>query len=346
MAEKQQPSGLEVHELSDDPLECWEEVKKTQPVQEKVEPMPLDTPIYPDKVRFVVVSDTEGKTWPLRRKIPPGDVLLHCGDMSWDGDPNEIIRMNDDLGNAQDHPFKICIAGNHDLTFDPHFWWPRIGWQTCGDRWGLDVEACHEWIRKDYGCEQMHELLSEHGNANWTYLFDSATEVYGIKIYGSPWQPIFGWWAFNERRGDRILYKWDKIPADTDILMTHGPPLGFCDETRGKDRAGCAELLTTIQKRVKPKYHCFGHIHEAYGQMTDGQTTFINAATCNLDRKPDNPPVIFDMPLPPGKTKEEYVEEKKKADVLKKEAWEKTKQERRKKWAEQRAAGTYRCYTH
>ena len=26
--------------------------------------------------------------------------------------------------------------------------------------------------------------------------------------------------------------------------------------------AGCAELLRTIQKRVQPKYHLFGHIHE------------------------------------------------------------------------------------
>ena len=28
------------------------------------------------------------------------------------------------------------------------------------------------------------------------------------------------------------------------------------------NRAGCVELLSTIQKRVKPKYHLFGHIHE------------------------------------------------------------------------------------
>ena len=27
-------------------------------------------------------------------------------------------------------------------------------------------------------------------------------------------------------------------------------------------RAGCVELLSTIQHRVKPKYHLFGHIHE------------------------------------------------------------------------------------
>ena len=27
-------------------------------------------------------------------------------------------------------------------------------------------------------------------------------------------------------------------------------------------RAGCVDLLQTVQNRVKPKYHVFGHIHE------------------------------------------------------------------------------------
>lgn len=37
---------------------------------------------------------------------------------------------------------------------------------------------------------------------------------------------------------------------------------GYKDTCSDGFRAGCAELLTTIQNRVKPKYHVFGHIHE------------------------------------------------------------------------------------
>ena len=40
------------------------------------------------------------------------------------------------------------------------------------------------------------------------------------------------------------------------ILTGHGDLCG------NKLRAGCVELLHTVQKRVRPKYHVFGHIHE------------------------------------------------------------------------------------
>ena len=52
------------------------------------------------------------------------------------------------------------------------------------------------------------------------------------------------------------------IPSDTDILVTHTPPVGHGDLCCSGVRAGCVELLTTVQNRVKPKYHVFGHIHE------------------------------------------------------------------------------------
>ncbi|MEQ2249925.1 hypothetical protein ILYODFUR_034569 [Ilyodon furcidens] len=45
--------------------------------------------------------------------------------------------------------------------------------------------------------------------------------------------------------------------------MTHGPPLGFRDWVpKELQRVGCVELLNTVQKRVRPKLHAFGGIHE------------------------------------------------------------------------------------
>ena len=43
--------------------------------------------------------------------------------------------------------------------------------------------------------------------------------------------------------------------------MTHGPPVGHGDLCKSGVRAGCVDLLATVQKRVKPKYHVFGHVH-------------------------------------------------------------------------------------
>ena len=44
-----------------------------------------------------------------------------------------------------------------------------------------------------------------------------------------------------------MMEKWNKIPEDTDILVTHGPPLGYGDLTNRNQGAGCSELLNTIR---------------------------------------------------------------------------------------------------
>jgi hypothetical protein len=49
------------------------------------------------------------------------------------------------------------------------------------------------------------------------------------------------------------------ISSDTDILMTHGPPLGVLDGGQG-----CAALRRAAI-RVEPRLNVFGHLHSAYG---------------------------------------------------------------------------------
>ena len=62
--------------------------------------------------------------------------------------------------------------------------------------------------------------------------------------------------------------------------------------------------------RVKPRLHIFGHVHEGelglgsliinfaltgYGVLTNGETVFINAATCNKKYQPVNKPLVFTL---------------------------------------------------
>lgn len=46
--------------------------------------------------------------------------------------------------------------------------------------------------------------------------------------------------------------------------MTHGPPMGILDATNRGEPVGCEHLLRAA-RRCKPRLHCFGHIHEAWG---------------------------------------------------------------------------------
>lgn len=126
------------------------------------------------------------------------------------------------------------------------------------------------------------------------YLCDTGITIEGINIWGSPITPTFFNWAFNRDRGSNIAKYWDKIPQNTDILITHGPPSGILDRTISGSNAGCGDLLKKIEL-IKPKYHLFGHIHEAYGVYETAHTTFINGSILDEDYRISNPSVSFNI---------------------------------------------------
>lgn len=284
---------IEVDKDTGNPSKAWERIRVHQRYY-RCDPFPPSTPISEDKIRFVCISDTHGKIEGSKLHMPPGDVLLHAGDFTQKGHMNEIQKFNSYLG-ALPYKVKVVIAGNHDLTFDDNI--TEASLRT----FGVQKSTVESYLR-ERGLKSVKQMLTSA-----IYLEDSLVTVCGIKIYGAPWQPVFCDWGFNLNRGEDILKKWQTIPADLDILMTHGPPVGHGDLTGGNNNVGCVELLNTVQKRVKPKFHVFGHIHEGYGVTSDGYTTFINASTCTKRYLPTNAPIVFDFIIPEGHSKEELL---------------------------------------
>ena len=209
-----------------------------------------------DQLRLVVISDTHGLH--ERLSLPEGEVLIHGGDITRRGKLDEV-RAFDRFLSQQNFRHRIVIAGNHDFCFEQQ--------------------------------PQEARRLLTHA----TYLEDEAVEIEGVRFYGSPWQPWFYDWAFNLHRGAPLREKWDLIPPETDVLITHGPPLGLGDQTTRGEKVGCEELRRAV-KRIRPQFHIFGHIHEGYGQWEEDGTTFVNASTCNFNYEPRNPPVVLDVP--------------------------------------------------
>lgn len=156
------------------------------------------------------------------------------------------------------HLHKIVIAGNHELT----------------------LERFPQFAKRYLG--------SAH------YLQDMATTICGIKFYGSPWQPEFHNWAFNLPRGDRLKRKWQLIPQDVDVLITHGPPFGILDILPNGESVGCSDLLERVRE-LQPMVHAFGHIHGSYGSALRFRTLFLNASICDEDYRPANRPIIVDI---------------------------------------------------
>lgn len=199
-------------------------------------------------MKLVCISDTHEGHHDLA--LPDGDVLVHAGDCTMRGTVPEVVDFLDWF-REQPHPHKVLIAGNHDWCFYRH---------------QIDLD----WL------------------AGIHYLQDSAVVIDGVRFYGSPWQPWFGGWAYNLERGAEIKAKWDLIPDDTDVLVTHGPPYGVRDKVfdrvwscgggrKQMIQVGCQDLLEAVQ-RVRPKVHIFGHIHEGHGAVPGPPTTFVNAS--------------------------------------------------------------------
>lgn len=210
-------------------------------------------------MKITFISDTHNKHNQVTSSLPGGDLLVHTGDISSMGYQHEIQQFLKWFNKLDNYTHKIFIAGNHD--------------------WGFQNNV-----------EKVKGLLTDYQNVDyleddWIIVGDNDphdVNVKTAKIYGSPWQPEFYNWAFNlPRNGEELKAKWDMIPMDTDILLTHGPAWGHLDTVVGQtENLGC-ELLSQRIEAIRPKIHVCGHIHTGYGYKFDGQTHFFNAAVLN-----------------------------------------------------------------
>lgn len=210
-------------------------------------------------MRLVCISDTHMTHKAMT--IPDGDVLIHAGDATSQGLSLEVQHFLEWFA-AQPHPHKILIAGNHDWLFQRH-------------------------------PEMSAQLLAAHPGI--TYLEDSGVEIEGVRFWGSPWQPWFLDWAFNlPRKGEALRETWNRVPMDTDVLITHGPPHGVLDQVHGGPHLGCEELRIRLAS-VRPRLHIFGHIHDSYGVAKSRRTTYVNACSCDEDYRPTLRPIVLDL---------------------------------------------------
>jgi len=204
-------------------------------------------------MKIVAISDTHSLHDSITSKLPEANILICAGDITNNGSLSDLCKFDKWLGEIKDRYDKILvISGNHD----------RI-------------------LEKD---PKSKKFLT-----NCIYLQDELFEWKGIRIYGSPWTPVFYNFSFMKQRGPEIRKVWDLIPEDLDILITHGPPIGILDHVP-RGHVGCEQLKEVVEIK-KPRYNIFGHIHEGYGQIEKDGTIYINASICNEYYNPINPVV-------------------------------------------------------
>lgn len=185
--------------------------------------------------------------------LAPSDIFVIAGDITDTGTRAQAFEMLDYLASMRRDI--VLVPGNHDKVFQKE---PEIMEQACADR-GIRL------------------------------LIESGCEIEGIKFWGSPYCQRFGHWAFmyDQYMEYRI---WDRIPEDTDVLVTHEAPMGILDKTEEGFHLGSEFLYLAVTERVKPKLHIFGHIHSSYGTIEINGTRFVNASVCDANYDPVNEP--------------------------------------------------------
>lgn len=130
---------------------------------------------------------------------------------------------------------------------------------------------------------------------NVTYLQDAPRIVDGVKIWGSPWSPKFGGWAFM-RTDDELEGIYGDIfkPEDIDIMVSHGPPYMACDRNIEGESCGSLALRDWILVN-QPKLVVTGHIHEAYGSTRIKDTDVFNVSRMNRHYEPVNKAVTYEI---------------------------------------------------
>lgn len=206
-------------------------------------------------------------------ELQGGDILIIAGDLTASDRPIQYGHFAAWL-ERQKYRKKIFIAGNHD-----------------------------NYLEKE-GLKSIQDIYND---LNGEYLQDSGCEFEGLKIWGTPWSLWFDGinphckaFTGSERQ---LAAKYEMIPDDTDILISHGPSWGLHDTLhRSDERVGSPALTNWIARHVNTlKLFVCGHIHEGYGihdirafqdEIGDKRTpVLVNASYIDQDYEPVNKPI-------------------------------------------------------
>lgn len=224
-------------------------------------------------------------------ELPGGDLLIVAGDLTARHTEREFYDFADWI-RSQEYEDKIVICGNHDtwinLEADA---WDIDNWCDTGEFEYL----CDSGTEFEYEKQIDHPASTEHASID-VLMYEKKK----IKIWGTPWTLTFPGinphcTAFTGTE-EELEAKFDMIPDDVDILISHGPPFGTLNKNIYGESVGSLRLTMALLNRPSIFLHIFGHIHESYGRKgpnipNKDERTFINCSHVNEHYQPVNKPV-------------------------------------------------------
>ena len=156
------------------------------------------------------------------------------------------------------HSGDFTFAGSENEAYDFINWFCDLPFQQ-----KILIAGNHDMCM--YGVDSIDGLPN-----NVHYLCNNSIEIDNVTFFGIPmFMEVIMDGSF-----DRMI---NDIPDNTNVLITHQAPYGFCDEYNGH-HCGDRVLREKIDMLPSLRCHLFGHQHEANAIIVRNGITFSNAA--------------------------------------------------------------------
>lgn len=156
------------------------------------------------------------------------------------------------------HSGDFTFAGSENEAYDFINWFCDLPFQQ-----KILIAGNHDMCM--YGVDSIDGLPN-----NVHYLCNNSIEIGKVTFFGIPmFMEVIMDGSF-----DRMI---NDIPDNTNVLITHQAPYGFCDEYNGH-HCGDRVLREKIDMLPSLRCHLFGHQHEANAIIVRNGITFSNAA--------------------------------------------------------------------
>ena len=270
-------------------------------------------------LRLVIIADTHNEFDAMPpANMPPGDVLVHCGD--WDSS-TKLTAWLRSLNGMYAHV--LLIHGNHDemhREISPQRF-EGEGPASKQSRPPLTLELARRcWrpgtVAPNYAAalaasERLQRAVKREGSrvprSEGCILCDSGVVINGWTIWGTPWHaPSYNEHPLFTADEDTLRHIYSHIPPTADIVLTHGPAHDALDrpaksfvkkdgfyrdlesgrarECWRKKRLGSRALKERLGD-LRVKLHACGHVHARQSALDPdvrhlavGETLHVNAA--------------------------------------------------------------------
>lgn len=190
------------------------------------------------QINIDAISDTHRHHIDFTNDLSGGDLFIHAGDADITSEQayGAFLKWLSKVSSR--YQKAIFVPGNHDT----------------------------------YIIDDLEGAELDFASVGTELLINKLTTFEEYKIYGSPTSEAYGD-TFTAFAGSEFeISKRLHLPS-TDILITHGPPFGYCDSGYG------SRAILEKSQQSKAKLHIFGHIHQGKGHEYNGETLYINVAS-------------------------------------------------------------------